>query len=116
MAAAPQNANLIFRGASGKGYVIDMYLSDVVGAAATFSLDGAAATTSPNFMITPEDMTLLDAAVITGLTDTKGWRILTNDVSTGVQMRHNLFLNTLANRPSPMASFRKGTKFAITQF
>lgn len=116
MAAAPQNANLFFKGLqSGKTYGIAMYCSDVVGAYNTMSLDGLAATTSPNFWYAPENVVLVDASVITGLTDTKAWKFMANDVSTGNILYHAMYLSSLATRPTPGIPYGKGTKISIVQ-
>lgn len=99
MAAAARNGTATFVGRSGNRYSIDIYISDVAAAAVTFNPSGAAGTGSLTFWKTPEQVTLVDVSLASGLTDTTNMT-LTQDggtVSGGV-LRYANFLNTLAFR------------------
>lgn len=115
MAAAPQYGSLSFKGASGRGYSVSVYTSDVVGAYVRFNQDGLAGTTTPDFLVFPEAVTIVDFSTVTGLTDTRVIKILKNGVSTGVVLQHANHVNTLATRPYVGVTITAGSEIRMVQ-
>lgn len=117
MAAAPQNATATFRGASGKLYTIDQYLSDVANAYTTFNPNGAAGTGTLQYWVAPERVTLVDFSIVTGMTDTKGivW-LASGAVKPGSAVRYANQLNTLPFRPALNVQFNAGELIGAQQF
>jgi hypothetical protein len=116
MAAAPQYGGCIFRGLStGKTYAVDVYASDV--ANALINLDGGsgASATSPSFWINPEDVTLIDFFIHTGMTDTTKIRLVSNGRPTTHIIRYAAQLDTSNARPAFNISFRAGTQISAIQ-
>lgn len=116
MAAAPRVATLQFRGQSGKDYQYSVYLSDVNAAFATWNLVGTAGTGNTNYITAPENMTLVDAAVPTGLTDTTSGTFFLDDAPLANSiMSWALIVNTLPTRSFPKVGIRAGRKVQIQQ-
>jgi len=113
MAATPKTGQLSFRDRNGKAYGVTIYNPDVAGSFLTFSQTGAAGSGSQNFWIAPADLTLVDAAVVTGIVDTSTVVVNANDLSIGA-IQWAAVVNTLANRGVPTISFRAGTKITLT--
>jgi len=116
MAAAPQYGGLVFTGLqTGKTYAIDLYASDV--AAALINLDGGAGAGSatPTFWICPENVTLTDFYIHTGMTDTTRIRITSNGRPTTHMMRYAAQLDTSSGRPTYNINFRAGTQISAIQ-
>jgi hypothetical protein len=112
MAAAPQNGLLTFRGdQTGRFYSYNIYNSDVANAFITWNTAGTAGTTTTNFVIAPENMTLVDASIVTGLTDTKNMVLWLNDgpVPSAIIMDANI-VNTVATRAFPPMKIAAGRK------
>jgi len=117
MAAAARYGTLTFKGnQTGRNYMVDFYCSDVVGAQVTFDSGLGASSTSLTFVKLPEDMTLVDASVASGLTDTTTW-VPTKDggILPTQRLRHANFLNSLAFRPAISMRFPAGTNFGMIQ-
>lgn len=117
MAAAPQNATATFRGQSGKLYTIDQYLSDVANAYTTFNPNGSAGTATLQYWVAPENVTLVDFSIVTGMTDTKGITWLESGaIKAGSSLRYANQLNTLPFRPALSIQFRQGSLVGAQQF
>lgn len=106
----------MFKGASGKVYNVDLYISDVVGAVATMDSGQGASTTSLGFWKAPENVVLFDMSIVTGPT------VMTSLIPTadggvipGVRFRIANFLNTLATRPAVAIGYKQGTNVGFTQ-
>lgn len=116
MAAAPKNAVLTFKGDSGRIYTYNVYFSDVNAAYATWNLIKAAGTGDTNFVIAPENVTLIDAAVPTGLTDTTTGTLVINDAPIPNSLiAWALIVNTLPTRTFPVWKISGGRKVQIVQ-
>ncbi len=115
MVAAPQYAQIQFRGISGQTYNKDLYLSDANAALARHDGGGGASATSPDHWIAPEPVLLQDFAIVTGMTDTTKMQVIRNSVPTGDVLRYSLHLNTLNNRPKLTIAFRRGDKISFIQ-
>lgn len=117
MAAAPKNAILTFRGdQTGKVYTYNVYLSDVNAAFGTWNLVKAAGTGDTNFITAPENMTLIDASVPTGLTDTTTGTLYINDGPVPNSLiAWAPIVNTLASRSFPVWKILGGRKVQILQ-
>lgn len=116
MAAAPKNGLLTFKGQSGKFYSYNFYASDVANAFIRWSTVGAAGTGSTDFIICPENMTLVDASVLTGLTDTTNLVMWLNDapVPNTVIADANI-INTINSRAFPPVGIAAGRKVQFAQ-
>ena len=117
MVAAPQYATASFVGASGRVYTIDVYASDVANAAVNWSPSGAAGTGTLTYWQCPEDCTLFEFSINTGMTDTKGL-IFTEGgaVKAGTAIRYANQLNTLNNRPRLTIKFGASALIGANQF
>lgn len=117
MAATPRYGTLTFKGnQTGRNYSIDFYCSDVANAAVNFDSGLGATSTSLTFVKLPEDMTLVDASVASGIADTTSW-VPTKDggIIPSQRIRHANFLNSLAFRPALSMRFPAGTNFGLIQ-
>lgn len=117
MAAAPQYATLTFHGnSSGRNYSVDAYLSDVANAQVNFDAGSGATSTSLTFWKCPEDVTLIDFSINTGMTDTKSCLPVKDGGQIPSQrLRYANFLNTMAFRPVLTMRFPQGTNFGLIQ-
>lgn len=116
MAAAPRNLTLTFIGQSGKTYTYSAYASDVVGAFLTWNLVGTAIAGNTNFINAPENMTLADASVATGLTDSTSGTFFLNDAPLANSiMPWAPIVNTLPSRSFPRVGIAAGRKVQIAQ-
>lgn len=109
------NGVLRLTGVSGKDYSYNIFISDVVGAALTFSTVGAAVAGSQNFIITPEPVILDDISVTTGPTVIFNLVPYVNDVSSGQIIALANVINTLQNRSFPNVKISGGRKLTILQ-
>lgn len=117
MAATPKNGTMTFRGASGKLYIVDTYISDVANAYATFNPNGSAGTGTLQYWVAPENVQLVDFSMITGTADTTGVIMLENGaVKAGSSLRYANQLNTLPFRPALNIAFRQGALIGAQQF
>lgn len=111
------NGTATFVGRSGKTYMVDFYISDVVAAYCTFNPAGAAGTGNNTFWRAPEDVVLTDLAIATGPTVMKGLQALSDDAPiSGGALRIAQFLNSLNQRPNPNIGWRMGRNIALIQF
>ena len=116
MAATPQYGTMTFRGLrTGRTYVKDIYLSDVNAALINFDGGAGAGSTSPTDWIPPEPCVLSDYSQVTGTADTTKLQLTRNSIPTGDMLRYAIHLTTLANRPSLMIGYGRGTKVAAIQ-
>jgi len=107
--ATPVNADLIFVGASGKSYSINMYTADTAAYINKFSAHTIAAATSATYWRSPEPVTLVDLAIKTGMTQTH--LVMTQDgaVKNGTVMGVVPHVTTAATRPRLAITFPAGT-------
>jgi len=115
MAATPQYGSMIFRGASGKTYSIDLYVSDVNGASVNWDGGAGAGAGTPAFWIAPENVTLVDYSQVTGTADTEKIRLTANGRPTMHVLRYALHLTTIATRPALNIGFSQGTQISALQ-
>jgi hypothetical protein len=113
--AAPQYAAFQFRGASGRVYSKDAYLSDVVAGLVNWDSGQGAGATSETFWTPPENVVLVDYSQVTGLTDTTKIALTRNGVNTGDILRYTIHLTTLAYRPVLRTAFPAGSKISAIQ-
>jgi len=111
----PENGSITLRGASGKYYNINLYSSDVLGAAVTMSLVGLAGTSSQNFYILPENCVVVDLSVTTGQTVTTNWSFYINDQPIGNVVPIANIVNTLNQRAVPHIPLPGNRKLTIIQ-
>ena len=106
-----------FKGKSGRIYTPGIYISDVIGAAVTFALSGAAGTGSLQYFRAPEPVVLFDMAIVTGPTVATGV-LLTQDGANvaGTNTLISTQLTTLATRGSLAVAFPAGALVGATQF
>jgi len=115
MVATPQYATFFFRGASGKTYSVDAYVSDVANALVTFDGGAGAGSSSPDFWTPPEDVVLVDYSMVTGTADTTKIRMTVNGRPTQHIFRYTVFLTSLNNRPKISIGFRAGARVSAIQ-
>jgi len=115
MVAAPQYATAIFRGKSGTHYSVDIYLSDVANAQANFDSGSGSGTGSETFWTAPENCTLVDFAINTGMTDTTAGRLTANGRPLQSVIRWANHLNSLNSRPLLNTGFLSATRVGIIQ-
>jgi hypothetical protein len=111
-------ATFSFKGTqSGRNYSTSGYISDVVGAAITFSQNGAAASTSPTFIQFQEPVVLVDVAVLTGPTVATGWTMTAaNNTIPSSACLISPNLTTNANRSVPAIGFNARALIGAVQF
>lgn len=113
---AAQTGTATFVGKSGRYYNIDVYLSDVAAAPATFNASGAAVAGSLQYFRAPEQVVLVDFSIITGLTATVAlnW---TQDgaIVSGTLIRMANQLNTNPLRPKLAIGFPAGALIGAIQ-
>lgn len=116
MAPVPQFGTMIFRGLrSGRTYVKDVYVSDVLAALINWDAGAGAGATSPTDVVMEEPVALVDFSVVTGLTDTTKLQLVRNGVATGDMIRYSIHLTTLANRPALTIGFGPGRRIQALQ-
>ena len=113
--AAAQNGTFIFVGRSGRTYPIDAYFSDVAAAKVTFNPTGLAVAGSDTYWRAPEPVTLIDAAIHTGMTETGC--VMTEDGATrnGAVIKYVPFLDSVATRPRLNIPFAAGSLIGAIQ-
>jgi hypothetical protein len=109
------NGTLQLRGVSGKVYSLNIYISDVIGAAVTMSLSGVAGTASQNFYILPENCVITDISVVTGPTVMTNLVFQINDQNIGIVTPIASVLTTLSTRATPKAPLPGNRKMTIVQ-
>lgn len=111
------NGTATFQGLNtGKMYNVDIFISDVVAAPATWGVSGNAVAASQNFWRAPEDVVLVDLSIITGPTVMVALIPTSNDaVIPNYRFRIANFLNTLTTRPSVNVGFAAGRNVGLLQ-
>jgi len=113
---AAQNGSLYLIGLkSGKSYNVDVYLPDAAGTYLTFSLVGAASSTSANFLVLPEDCQVFDLSMTTAPTATNCTLYADNAPVTGGVIRYANQLTSLPNRQRFNIRLPKGAQFQAIQ-
>lgn len=115
MAATPQYCQLIFKGASGKTYPTDGYVSDVNGARINFDGGAGAGAATPDFWVAPENVTLIDFSMTTGTADTEKIRLTANGKPTMHVLRYVIHVSTAPFRPTLNIGFKSGTQISAFQ-
>lgn len=115
MAATPQYCSMLFRGASGKTYSVDGYVSDVNGAQVRFDGGAGAGTASPTYWKAPENVTLVDFSMTTGTADTEKIRLTVNSKPTMHVLRYVIHVSTIATRPGLAIGFKARDEIAAIQ-
>jgi len=114
--AAPEYGTFAFQGLrSSRIYNVDIYYSDVADALINFDGGAGASATSPTSFTCPEEVLLVDVAIVTGGTDTKKFQVLRNNQPTGDFLRHTQHLTTLPFRSAVRLGFRQGTEVRCIQ-
>lgn len=109
------NASMIFQGASGRRYSIDVFIPDTASTLVNFSQAGAAGTGTPNFWLAPESVVLIDlAGPMATLATTVALSAFADDTPMGQILRLAQYVNTLATRPNPGVGWQKGRKISFT--
>jgi len=114
MAAAPQSGTIVIQ-CGGSSINVDVYISDVANALATFDSGAGASATSQNFFKVPASGRIVDFSIVTGLTDTTKGRITINNSPTKSIIRWANHLNTLATRPALNIPIMAGENLGIIQ-
>lgn len=110
MAATPKTGQIVFKSAR-QTYAYNVYNPDVSGSPITWNLNGAAASTSDDNVIVPEDMDLSDVSVVTGIVDTTTLVLYTNGAAkAGYLILWSNVVSSNQNRSFPKFRLLKGTK------
>ena len=115
MVATPQYGAMYFVGASGKTYSVDIYVSDVNGAAINFDSGAGASSTSETFITFPENVILIDYSQVTGTADTEKIRLTAGGKPMQQVLRYVPHLTTNNNRPKLNIGFKAGTRISALQ-
>lgn len=116
MVAAPQYGTFSFLGLLSKRiYPVDAYHSDVADALVNFDAGAGASSSSPTSWTCPEPVTLIDHAIVTGMTDTTKIQILANNQPVGGFLRYTQHLTTSPTRSPVLTSFAAGVEFRAIQ-
>ena len=108
---AAQNGSILLIGKSGKSYNIDTYFPDAANTFLTFSMTGPAGSTSPNFLVLPEDCQVYDLSLTTSPTATNVTLYGDNAPVVGGVLRYANQLTSLPNRQRFNIRLPKGTQF-----
>lgn len=111
MAATPKTGQIRFKGRSGTPYSYNIYNPDVSGSPITWNLNGAAASTSDDNIIAPEDMEIVDESVVTGIVDTTSILLYANGAAKAgfITLWANV-VNSNPVRSFPRFTVLRGTK------
>ena len=112
--AATQGTAVFAGMQTGKNYNVDMYLDDVANAYVNWDGGAGAAAVSPDFWTPPENVMLVDVAVVTGAAQLK-MQVIVGGRPTGDTLRHTLQLNTLPLRPRLNIPVPAGQRIALVQ-
>lgn len=118
MAATPKTGVLMFRGlSSGTTYAKPFYDADVSGTLCR--IDNGAGTPGASggadFCTFPENVTLYDISVVTGIVDTANLRLLIDYNPTGYVFNWASHVNTLSYRPNLNISISAGRRISFQQ-
>lgn len=106
---------MIFQGASGKTYSVDIYVSDVNAALINWDGGAGAGAGTPGYWKAPEDVTLVDYAQVTGTADTEKIRLTVNGRPTMHVLRYVIHVSTIATRPALRIGFKANSEIAGIQ-
>ena len=81
----------------------------------TFDGGAGAGASSPNFWIAPENVQLIDYAMVTGTADTTKIRLTSNGKPTTHVLRYTVYLTSLNNRPPLNVKFAQGSQISAIQ-
>ena len=116
MAAAAQFSTFTLQGSDGTVYNVDTYASDVANARCNFDGGNGASSSSLTYWVCPQQCTVLDFSIKTGMTDTTQIVLLANSAQIpNVKLRYANFLNTLTTRPPIRVTLKAGTQFSAIQ-
>ena len=106
---------MVFVGASGKTYLVDIYVSDVNAALINWDGGAGAGASSPTYWTAPENVMLVDYSQVTGTADTEKIRLTVNGRPLQSVLRYGVHLTTLNNRPKLAVGFKGGSQIAAIQ-
>ena len=113
---AAQNGSILMVGVkSGRTYNVDTYFPDAASTFLTYSLTGPAASTSPNFLVLPEDVQVYDISLATAPTATNVTMYADNAPVVGGVVRYANQLTSLPNRQRFNIRLPKGAQFQAFQ-
>lgn len=116
MSATPETGVLKFIGQSGREYSYSVYASDVAAAFLTFATTAAAGSGSTTFIIAPENMTLQDVSMTTGVAVITVLTLWLNDAPVpGSMIQYANVLSTIQNRAFPHLMISGGRKVQFQQ-
>ena len=115
MAAAAQDGFCVFKGASGKTYVVMAYFSDIAGALVNFDAGGGASATSATYWTAPENCVLVDVGIHSGMTDTTNARLTKGGQPTPTTIIYAAHLDTSVARPQLSEGYSKGVQIGMIQ-
>mgnify|MGYP001492109331 CR=1 FL=1 len=114
--AAPQYGVMNFVGLlTRKTYSKEVYISDVANALVNWDSGGGAGATSETFWSPVEPVSLVDFAVVTGLTVAFKLQLCRNGVPTGDMLREGPHTDSVATRPRLNVRFNAGDKVSAIQ-
>lgn len=108
--------SLVAVGRSGRTYAVDLYIPDAAAGSVTFNPSGLAGTGSLTYWRVPEDITITDVSVITGMTAVGAIFLANGAVMNGGAIRYPVHLNTLNNRPRLAIPVAAGTLLGALNF
>jgi hypothetical protein len=114
----PTNGTAIFQPVrGGTPITVDFYISDVLAAPVTWSLTGAAISTSDTFIKFDQDVVLTDLSIATGPTVMTGLFAKANAaLINGAAFRIANFLNNIQSRPTIAVGFKANKNIQLIQF
>jgi hypothetical protein len=116
MAATPKSGTFCFRDkVTGELYEIDLYVSDVNGAAVTFDGGAGAGASSPDFVTFANPVVLVDYSQVTGTADTTKMRLTAGGSPLRTILRYAIHLTSLATRPALNIPFKANTRIGAIQ-
>lgn len=116
MAPTPKKSVWTFVGLRSKRtYSIQAYNSDVANALVNWDAGAGAGASSPSEYRPPEDVKLIDVAIITGMADTTQERIIANNKPLDVILDYTVQVSTSTARPKLNLNFKAGTAIRAIQ-
>jgi hypothetical protein len=113
---AAQNGTMVFVGASGQTYTVDMYAPDATGTKLTFNGSGLSGSTSNDYWKAPENCTLVDVSIAASPTAVGATLTLSGALYTGKTLRWANQLATLASRMKHRIPIPAGEQVGGLQF
>jgi hypothetical protein len=109
------NGTLLLRGRSGRTYGLNIYISDIINANITISLNSVAGASSQTFYNLPEDCVIQDLSIVTGPTVMTNIAFQINDINIGVISPISTCLTTLNQRAVPKVLLQANKKLTMVQ-